>query len=122
MNPFVFVLVCIGGGVGAALRFMADGAIKERVATSVPVGTIAINVSGCLLLGLLTGLAVGHSSTVAVLGTGVMGGYTTFSTASFETVRLLQEGRRGAALWSGLGTLFGGVAASLLGLWLGLGL
>lgn len=120
MSAGVYLLVCLGGGVGAALRFVADGQVKARVRSTVPVGTIAINLSGCLLLGLLTGLLVDHASTVAVLGTGVLGGYTTFSTASFETARLLQEGKRGPMLWSGLGTVLGGVALAGSGLWLGL--
>lgn len=120
VNPFVFLLVCVGGGVGAALRFVADGQVKTRVRSSVPIGTMAINLSGSMLLGLLTGLLVNHASTLAVLGTGVLGGYTTFSTASFETARLLQEGKHGPALWSGLGTLLGSVAFAGLGLWLGL--
>ncbi len=122
MSVGVFVLVCLGGGLGAALRFVADGLIKSRVSSAVPVGTMVVNLSGCLVLGVLTGLSRGGpvgTSALAVLGTGVLGGYTTFSTASFETARLMQEGRRGPALWSGLGTLVGAVALGWVGLWLG---
>lgn len=120
MSPLVFVLVCLGGGGGAALRFVTDGQIKARVTSTLPVGTIAVNLSGSLVLGLLTGLLVDHASLLAVLGSGVLGGYTTFSTASFETARLMQEGKRGPAVWSGLGTLLGSIAFAGLGLWLGL--
>jgi CrcB protein len=84
------VLVAVGGGVGAALRFVLDGLVKERV-TRFPLGTVLINVTGSFVLGLVTGL--GEAGAIAVpmvtvLGTGMMGGYTTFSTASVETVQL----------------------------------
>ncbi|NYJ75581.1 fluoride efflux transporter CrcB [Allobranchiibius huperziae] len=123
MSVGTYLLLCVGGGVGAVLRFVVDGLIKARVRTHIPVGTILVNLTGCLALGVLAGLAQRGalgSDALAVLGTGVLGGYTTFSTASFETARLLQDGRRGPALWSGLGTLLGGVALASLGLWLGL--
>ncbi len=123
MNTGTYVLVCVGGGIGAALRFAVDGQIKSRAGARFYAGTILINLTGCLLLGLLTGLAESGSlgpDALAVVGTGILGGYTTFSTASFETARLLQEGKRGAGLWNGLGTLLGGVALAGLGLWLGL--
>lgn len=123
MSVGTYLLLCLGGGAGAVLRFVLDGLVKARVRTHIPVGTMLINLTGCLALGVLAGLA--HrgalgSDALAVLGTGVLGGYTTFSTASFETARLLQDGRRGPALWSGLGALIGGVALASLGLWLGL--
>ncbi len=123
MSAATYLGVCIGGGVGAALRFTVDGQIKARAGARFYTGTMLINLTGCLLLGLLTGLAEGGSfgsDALAVVGTGVLGGYTTFSTASYETARLLQEGKPSAGLWTGLGTLFGGVALAGLGLWLGL--
>jgi CrcB protein len=79
-------------------------------------------VSGSFALGLLTGLAlqaVVAPEWTAVLGTGLLGGYTTFSTASVETVRLLAAGRRGAAVANGLGMLVACVGVASLGLWLG---
>lgn len=125
MNAGIYLLVCLGGGIGAALRFIVDGEIKARTTSPFYAGTIIINLTGCLMLGLLTGLAEGGtvgSDVLAVVGTGVLGGYTTFSTASFEAARLLQEGRRGAGLWNALGTLFGGVALAGLGLVAGVAL
>ncbi|OIH93353.1 fluoride efflux transporter CrcB [Curtobacterium sp. MCBA15_001] len=121
MNPLELLLVAVGGGVGAALRFVLDGAVKTR-GSGFPLGTMVINVSGSLVLGLLTGL--GQAGTlplgfVAVLGTGMMGGYTTFSTASVETVRLLQAGKTGRAVLNGLGMLVVSVGAAWLGLLLG---
>ena len=74
--------------------------------------------SGSLALGLLTGLLVDGSLPVVLLGTGVLGGYTTFSTASYDTVRLARERRFGTALVYGVGTMVVTVVAAALGLWL----
>ena len=121
MSVLELVLVAVGGGVGAALRFLLDGVVKARV-TGFPVGTLVINVSGSLVLGLLTGL--GEAGTVplpavTVLGTGMMGGYTTFSTASVETVQLLRSGNLRLAVLNGLGMLVVSVGAAALGLLIG---
>lgn len=126
MTPVELVLVAVGGGAGAALRFVLDGLVKGRVSGSrfagFPVGTLLINVSGSLVLGVLTGLGQAGTipaSTVAVLGTGMMGGYTTFSTASVETVQLLRSGKTRLAVLNGLGMLVVSVGAAALGLWIG---
>lgn len=121
MNALELLLVAVGGGVGAALRFLLDGVVKARV-SGFPLGTVVINVSGSLVLGVLTGL--GQASTiplpvVAVLGTGMMGGYTTFSTASVETVQLLRSGKPRLAVLNGLGMLVVSVGAAALGLLIG---
>jgi CrcB protein len=82
------------------------------------VATTVINLSGSLLLGLLTGLATSQllpPQWQLVVGTGLLGGYTTFSTASFETVRLLEDHRYVAAALNGLGMLIVGTAAAALG-------
>jgi CrcB protein len=116
------VAVAVAGGVGAATRFVVDGLVKDRLGSAYPWGTTVINVSGSFALGLLTGLAlqaVVAPEWKAVLGTGLLGGYTTFSTASVETVRLLAAGRRGAAVANGLGMLVACVGVASLGLWLG---
>lgn len=122
MTPSLFVAVAVAGGVGAAARFVVDGLVRARLGSAHPWGTTVINVSGSFALGLLTGLAL--QAVVApewklVLGTGLLGGYTTFSTASVETVRLLAAGRRGAAVANGLGMLVACVGVASLGLWLG---
>ena len=122
MTPLVFIAVAAAGGLGASSRMLIDGLIKSRVSTALPWGTIIINVSGSLVLGLLTGLAGANLLPEAwhlVLGTGFLGGYTTFSTASFETIRLLQERRWVAGLVNGLGTLVFATTAAAIGLWLG---
>jgi fluoride exporter len=112
------LLICIAGGIGAALRFVHDGLIRARVRSTYPVATTVINLSGSLLLGLLTGLATSQllpPQWQLVVGTGLLGGYTTFSTASFETVRLLEDHRYVAAALNGLGMLIVGTAAAALG-------
>ena len=118
MSGWLFLVTAAAGGLGAGLRFVLDGVIRSRTRVRLPLGTMTINVTGSLLLGLLTGLAtagiVSDGWRVA-LGTGLLGGYTTFSTASFETVRLIQERRIGAGLAVGLGTLVLSVAAAGLG-------
>ncbi|GAA4189157.1 fluoride efflux transporter CrcB [Gryllotalpicola kribbensis] len=118
----VSLLVAVAGGVGAVARFVLDGVIRSRVASLVPAGTFVINVSGSLLLGFLTGLVlVGAEPTDVrvVLGTGFLGGYTTFSTAMIETVRLLQQRRWGAAAVNGIAMLLLGLGAAVLGVFLG---
>ncbi|GGF52430.1 hypothetical protein GCM10011519_27990 [Marmoricola endophyticus] len=122
MTPALFVGLCLAGGVGAALRFVVDGLVRERTSGTYPVGTTLINLSGSLLLGLVTGLAA--SAVVSddlrlVLGTGLLGGYTTFSTHCVETVRLAQERRWRASTLNALGTLVLGVALAGLGYALG---
>lgn len=122
MTPLVFIALAAAGGLGASSRMLLDGLIKSRVSTALPWGTIIINVSGSLVLGLLTGLAGANLLPEAwhlVLGTGFLGGYTTFSTASFESVRLLQERRWAAGLVNGFGTLVFATAAAAIGMWLG---
>jgi CrcB protein len=113
------LVVAAAGGFGALLRYVADGAVQARLAGPFPWGTTAVNVSGSLILGLLTGLAWYHglgSSTSSVLGTGFCGGLTTWSTASFETLRLLQTGRRRLAAGYLLGGLVVGCAAGVAGI------
>ncbi|WP_434993528.1 fluoride efflux transporter CrcB [Arthrobacter sp. Ld5] len=111
------------GGLGAVARFVLDGVIRGPLSGVVPIGTMTVNISGSFLLGLLTALgmiSVLPSEWILVCGVGFLGGYTTFSTASSETVRLLQAGHVGAALLSGAGTALGALAAAALGLWVGL--
>jgi fluoride exporter len=119
------VWVALAGGIGAALRFVVDSLVARRARRTVPLGTLVINVSGSFLLGLLTALALDHAGLAdlkIVLGTGLLGGYTTFSTASVEAVNLsLADGPRSLALAAGHagGMLATSMAAAGLGLWLG---
>jgi CrcB protein len=108
------VLVGIGllGGLGAVARFLLDGAVTSRAGSGFPWGTLAVNVSGSFALGLLVGAA---DDTYRLLGTGLLGAFTTFSTWVLESHRLGEDGRlRLAALNFGL-SLAVGVAAVWLG-------
>ena len=119
MNALTILLLGLAGGLGAGTRFMVDGLVRSRFRTALPVGTIAINITGSFLLGLVAGAVIVHAAPVelqAIAGTGFLGGYTTFSTASFETVRLIQSRRTGLALLNSVGTAAAAVGAAAAGL------
>ncbi|MCI4045953.1 fluoride efflux transporter CrcB [Streptomyces sp. TRM75563] len=115
-----WLLVVLGGAVGAPLRFLTDRAVQKRHDTVFPWGTFTVNVVGCLLLGLVTGAvtAGAASSQVQLLvGTGLCGALTTYSTFSYETLRLAEDGAKFyagvnviAGVVAGLGAVFLGVA------------
>jgi CrcB protein len=114
MTPLLFVALSAAGGLGAVARFVLDGAVRAARPTALPVGTILINLTGSLLLGLIAGLAAAAVLPEAarlVAGTGFLGGYTTFSASSLETLRLLQARRGALALLNSAGLL---VVATLL--------
>lgn len=123
MSVGLFLAVAGGGLVGAPCRFLADRAVTKRVTSDLPWGTFAINVSGALLFGLLTGLAsAGHLPTFdkTLFGTGFCGAFTTFSTFSYETMVLVEDGRLLEALGNMAGSLAVGLAAAGAGLAIGL--
>ena len=108
------LLVVIGGAVGAPLRYLTDLLVQSRHDTVFPWGTLTVNVAGSAILGSVLGAAsAGHLSPdlVALLGTGLCGALTTFSTFGFETVRLLQEGSTVAAGLNVAVSLLAGFAA-----------
>lgn len=112
------LLVALAGGAGAAARFVVDGSIRARGRTVLPVATIAVNVSGSFLIGLVAGAHVylGLPATwQLLLATGFCGGYTTFSAAAVETVRLAQARERGRAVLNLVGTLLLTLAAVAAG-------
>lgn len=122
MSAVVFVCVALAGGVGAACRLILDGVLRSRFPGRIPRGTVVINISGSFLLGLAAGAAAAGflpAALYSVVGAGFMGGYTTFSTASFETVRLFQQGYWRLGLVNGFGVLVTAVAAAGLGLLVG---
>ncbi len=126
MTAMLYVGVALAGAAGAAARFVLDGVVRARRRTDVaraalPLGTPLVNVTGSALLGLITGLVLFHGAPQGwqvVAGTGFCGGYTTFSTAVFETVRLAQQHRVAFAAVNAITTL----ALSLLAAGAGLGL
>lgn len=114
-----WLLVVVGGMVGAPLRHLTDRAVQSRHDTGFPWGTFTVNVVGCLALGLLTGAALAGaagSDLRLLLGTGLCGALTTYSTFSYETLRLAETGARvlaavnvAASVAVGLGAVFAGV-------------
>lgn len=115
----MMVWVSLAGSAGALARFMLDGMIRSRRVTEFPLATVVINVTGSLLLGVLTGLVLFHGApnqVQTIMGVGFCGGYTTFSTASFETVRLIQRRRYLAGAANAIGTLVLTVLAGAAGL------
>ena len=117
------LLVALAAGVGSVARYVVDVSVQQRLRGAFPVGTLAVNLSGSLLAGLLAGLALhhglsGHAS--AVLAVGFAGGYTTFSTLVWESLALSEVGARGEAAANIVGSLALGLAAAAAGLGLGL--
>lgn len=119
MTLLTALAVGIAGGAGAVARFVVDGAVRSRMRTAIPVGTMLVNVLGSLLIGVLAGLgSTGWvpSEASVVAGIGFLGGFTTFSTASVETVRLIQSGRPGRGAVNALATAALCLAAAAAGL------
>ncbi|WP_319432975.1 fluoride efflux transporter CrcB [Mycobacterium sp. RTGN5] len=105
------------GGLGSVARFMVDRAVARRVARSFPFGTLTVNISGAVLLGFVSGLALSHH--VALLaGTAFVGAYTTFSTWMLETQRLTEERQIWPAVTNLVVSVALGVAAAMLGQWI----
>ncbi len=117
----LLLLVMLGGGVGAASRWLVDQAIQARHDSVLPWGTFIVNVTGSLLLGLLLGAAAlgpADARWLALVGTGFCGGFTTFSTFGYETARLLEDGARVSAALNAIGSVAVGLAAAVTGWWL----
>lgn len=116
------LLVLLGGAVGAPVRYLTDVVVQSRHDSALPWGTITVNVVGSFVLGLVAGLTAAASapSWVATLvGTGFCGAVTTFSTFSYETVRLAEAGRWRSAIANVVLSLALGIVAVALGWELG---
>lgn len=115
----IWLLVAAAGALGSVTRFEVDAMVARHHRLSLPVGTAVVNVSACLLLGLVTGWVLAHTgqSTVKlIVGTGFLGGYSTFSTASVEGARLLRARRPSAAVVHAAGMLALSMGAAAVGL------
>ncbi|MER8155281.1 fluoride efflux transporter CrcB [Streptomyces sp. NPDC094472] len=113
-----WLLVIAGGMVGAPLRYLTDRAVQARHDSVFPWGTFMVNVVGCLVLGLLTGAAAEGAASQRVqllLGTGLCGALTTYSTFSYETLRLTEEGARLFAVANVVLSVAAGVGAAFAG-------
>ncbi|UWZ33461.1 fluoride efflux transporter CrcB [Dactylosporangium roseum] len=111
----MLLLVILGAAVGAPLRYLADRAIQARHDSVFPWGTLMVNVAGSLLLGLLVGLPA-SPAVAAVLGTGFCGALTTYSTFTYETFRLVQDGARCYAVMNVIASVVAGLGAAAVGL------
>ena len=111
--------VAVAGAVGAPSRYVVDVLVQQRARGVFPWGTFVINTTGSFLFGLLSGLALHHglgNVPKTVLGTGFCGAYTTFSTFSYETVRLVEEGAFLEAALNVVASLGVGLLAAAAGL------
>jgi fluoride exporter len=112
-----FLLVAVGAAVGAPLRYLVDRAVQGRHDSLFPWGTFAVNVIGSLILGVLIGGATAIPGAVMqLLGTGLCGALTTFSTFSFETIRLIEDRARFYAVINVLASIIAGLGAAFVGI------
>ncbi|MBO0980934.1 CrcB family protein [Microbacterium sp. SD291] len=116
MTPLLFVGTALAGGVGAALRYLADLGIAKLAGRRFPWGILLVNLSGSFALGVVT---TALPDQALLLGAGLLGGYTTFSTAMLDTVALWRDGERPASAFNAVGMLVLSLAAAGLGLALG---
>ena len=114
----ILALVMLGAAVGAPSRWLLDRFVQSRHDSVFPWGTFAINVLGSLLLGMILGAEVSEEW-VALLGAGFCGGFTTFSTFGFETVRLVEDGSGSVALLNVVASMAVGLLAAIAGWYLG---
>lgn len=112
------VLVMLGAAVGAPMRYLTDRAVQSRHETAFPWGTFTVNMIACLILGVVTGAVLAGSAphdVQALLGTGLCGALSTYSTFSYESVRLAEQGSRFFALANIAASITAGLGAALLG-------
>ncbi len=115
-------IVALGGALGASARYAASVFLSQRISHGFPWHTFVVNIVGAALLGLLMALEVEHHGWgrwQLFAGVGVLGGFTTFSTFSYETLRLMQDGMQGAAMLNAALSVAAGVAAAAVGIAIG---
>ena len=122
MTVWEVVALAMAGGIGAVARFTADAAVRSRTGDGFPWGTAVVNVSGSFVIGLVTGAVLFHGwlggedgAMAAIVAVGFCGGYTTFSTAMVDSVRLIQDGAWKSAALNLLGTVVTCTAAAAAG-------
>jgi CrcB protein len=114
MSVLLWAAVMLIGGTGSVLRFLVDGTVSAVAGRDFPTGTLVVNISGAVILGLLTGLALSHDAAL-LAGTAAVGSYTTFSTWMLETQRMAEERQRRKVVLNIVVSLVLGVAAAALG-------
>ncbi|WP_328500492.1 fluoride efflux transporter CrcB [Streptomyces sp. NBC_00457] len=113
-----WLLVVVGGMVGVPLRYLTDRAVQKRHDTVFPWGTFTANVVGCFVLGLLAGVAVAGAASShmqLLFGTGLCGALTTYSTFSYETLRLAEDGAKFFAAANIVASVVAGLGAAFIG-------
>jgi len=118
VSAAVWIAVGLLGGIGALARFVVDGIVAARTRYDFPLGTLVVNLSGAMLLGLLVGLGF-TGNRLLLAGTATLGSYTTFSTWMLETQRLVEDGELALAGANVLISLVAGVGAAALGRFIG---
>lgn len=119
MSVAAWLAFLVAAAIGAPARYLVDGLVQDHTSGAFPWGTFVVNITGCVALGLLTGFGLYHGLDPTVrtaIGTGGLGAYTTFSTFTFETVRLAEEGAVNEALRNAAGSFLAGLAAASAGL------
>lgn len=115
-----FLWVCLGGALGSGTRYLVAAWAQEKYGLGFPWGTLAVNVAGCFLIGVVmqTALTVASFPPNLRFGlvTGFLGGLTTYSAFAWETTKLAADGARGVALWNFALTTVAGFTAAALGL------
>ncbi|MFT4213277.1 MAG: fluoride efflux transporter CrcB [Microbacterium sp.] len=119
MSSTEWTLLIVAGGIGAGARYIVNGLVMRGRRAAFPLGILIVNVSGSFVLGLLTALAALAPVWLAIVGTGLVGGFTTFSTVMVDTVLLAQRRRREWAWLNLVGTLLACVVAAALGILIG---
>lgn len=113
------LIVALGGGVGSALRYAVSKFVQDNMSGAFPYHTFAVNIVGCLLIGLFYGLAarghLGNNTTTLLLTTGLCGGFTTFSTFCNENIALLRGDNAFVALLYIASSIFCGLLAVMFG-------
>ncbi|HEV3366485.1 MAG TPA: CrcB family protein [Acidimicrobiales bacterium] len=113
--------LAVAGGLGAVLRYAVDHVVQRRAVTAFPLGTLVVNLSGSLALGALVGSGLHHgisTTWLTVAGTGLIGSYTTFSTFTFDTVRLVGA-QQTVSVLNAVVSLTAGIGAAAAGLAVG---
>lgn len=115
-----YMLVFLGGGIGAAARYWLSGLIHERLGSGFPYGTLVVNIVGCFIIGLVMGSMqerfLSHPSLRLFLTIGILGGFTTFSSFSYETIAMLKDGEIAFASLN----ISASVLCCISGTWIGL--
>lgn len=116
MSPLVFLLASVAGGAGAGLRYLVDSGVMALTKGRFPWGIVVVNVTGAFALGIVTASV---PDAAFVVGAGLLGGYTTFSTAMLDALALWRDGERPASVAHVIGTFAASVLAALAGLGVG---